>query len=284
MSRVLAMLLATAIGSPAFAQGGGAMQMQDHGGMTMPPAGDRSAAPKMPKKPTPKYAEVAPGKSQEDVGGMDMDDNEPFFQFLGDRMEYRTDGNHPTYLWDVDSWYGTDYDKLFIESEGQVATEGRTKDANVEVYWNHTFATFWDTQLGLKHDFKPNDARTFLAAGVQGLAPYIFKVDATAYLSEDGDASAKLEVEHTFLLTQRLQVIPRLETNLALQDAPRYNTGSGFNDVELEMRVSYQITRKFAPYVGVNWRRDLGETASVKRADRSDINSTYFSTGLRVWF
>ena len=97
MSRVLAMLLATAIGSPAFAQGDEAMQMQDHGGMSMPPARDRSATPKTSEKPIPKYAEVDPGKPQEDVGGMDMDDNEPFFQFLGDRMEYRTDGNQPTY-------------------------------------------------------------------------------------------------------------------------------------------------------------------------------------------
>jgi copper resistance protein B len=254
------------------------------GGRGPKPSDYRSPGAPPPGREIRKYAEDEPGKPQENFGVVSLDDNEPFFRFLADRLEYRSDGGRPSYLWETDTWYGTDYDKLFIESQGEYSADGRTKDANLELYWNHTFAAFWDTQLGLRHDFKPYDSRTFLAAGVQGLAPYVFNVDATAYVSEEGDASAKLEVERSFLLTQRLSVIPRLETNLALQEVREFNIGSGINNVELDLRMSYQVTRKFAPYIGVSWRRDVGETASLKRADGEDTNATAFVTGVKLWF
>ncbi len=285
MRRALAVLLAAvACGPPAHAREGQQAGAGEHGDRPMPGYGGRPGASPTAGERRRNYAEGEQGKPQENSGVMSMDDNEPFFQFIGDRMEYRTDGSRAGYLWDIDSWYGTDYDKLFIEAEGQISTEGRTEPANLEVYWNRALAPYWDTQLGLKQDFKPGDNRTSLASGVQGLAPYIFRMDATAYVSEDGDVSAKVEVERSFLLTQRLWVIPRFETNLAIQEVREYNTGSGINSVELELRMSYQIARKFAPYVGVSWRRDVGETASLKRADGEDTNAASFVTGVRLWF
>lgn len=91
-------------------------------------------------------------------------------------------------------------------------------------------------------------------------------------------------MERDFYFTQRLALQPRLETEIALSDAADYNIGSGFTQVELGLRMRYEITRKFAPYIGVEWERKLGETGNLMQADGEDIDKTNFVTGLKFWF
>lgn len=88
--------------------------------------------------------------------------------------------------------------------------------------------------------------------GLQGLAVYWLNVEATAYLSDDGDASARFEAEYDLLLTQRLILQPRVEVNVAFSRVESIGIGQGFNDVALGLRLRYEIKREFAPYVGVN--------------------------------
>ena len=103
-------------------------------------------------------------------------------------------------------------------------------------------------------------------------------------MSDDGDISAALEIEYDLLLTQRLILQPRLETNLALQDVRKYNIGSGINNVELGLRLRYEISRKFAPYIGISWDRKIGETSHFAKLAGEDNNVFSFVAGLKVWF
>ncbi len=113
-----------------------------------------------------------------------------------------------------------------VQERGNLA-DGRDKveEAETELLYSRNIASFWDLQMGIRHDFKPDPDRTFAAFGIQGLAPYWFEMEATAYLSEDGDLSAALEVEYDLLLTQRLILQPRLETGFALQEVEEYGVG-----------------------------------------------------------
>ncbi|MDZ7696386.1 MAG: copper resistance protein B [Deltaproteobacteria bacterium] len=136
---------------------------------------------------------------------------------------------------------GTDYNKLWFKSEGTWLIHEETFDeAKTELFYSRNIATFWDLQLGIRHDFKPDPDRTFLAFGVEGLAPYWFEVEATGYVSEDGDVSAALELEYELLLSQRLILQPRLETSIALQEVEEYGVGQGFNDIQLGLRLRYR--------------------------------------------
>ena len=45
---------------------------------------------------------------------------------------------------------------------------------------------------------------------LNGLAPYWFEVDASAFLSEKGDVTARIEAEYELLLTQRLILVKSL--------------------------------------------------------------------------
>lgn len=120
--------------------------------------------------------------------------------------------------------------------------------------------------------------------GFTGLAPYWFEVEPALFVSENGDVSARLSATYDALLTQRLVLQPRLDVNVALQDVPKFGVGSGFNNVELGLRLRYEIKREFAPYVGVTWSRQLGATADLARGTGAKVDEVRLVAGVRLWW
>ena len=232
-----------------------------------------------------RYADDAQSGPQENFGIQPISDNEIFAVFRGDRLEYQTREGKDTLLWDVQAWVGTDYNKLWFKSEGLwLVDKDKFEEAETELFYSRNIATFWDLQIGIRHDFKPDPDRTFAAFGLQGLARYWFEVEATGYISEDGDLSANFEAEYDLLLSQRLILQPRFETNIAVQEVEKYGVGQGINDIELGARLRYEIRREFAPYIGVSWSRKLGETADLAQDEGEDMDVISFVVGIKLWF
>lgn len=77
---------------------------------------------------------------------------------------------------------------------------------------------------------------------------------------------------------------PRVELDFAAQDVPETRTGAGLSTAELGLRLRYEITRQFAPYVGVSYDANVGQTARYARADGESATTTSFVTGIRIWF
>lgn len=184
--------------------------------------------------------------------------------------------------WEADAWIGGDHNKLWFKSEGEIA-DGETHAAELQALWSRNIADFWDLQAGIRVDLEP-DTTTYLAFGVQGLAPYQFETEATAFLSEDGDVSARFSQSLDVHFTQRLIAEPHIEVNAYAQDVAERNIGAGVSDVEAGVQFRYEITRKFAPYVDLVWERALGETASMLRADGEDVETSSLRAGVRFWF
>ena len=113
---------------------------------------------------------------------------------------------------------------------------------------------------------------------------YWFEVEATSYVSDEGDISAVLEAEYDLLLSQRLILQPRFETEVAVQDVEDYNIGSGITGFETGLRLRYEVSRKFAPYVGVSWEQATFETKDMLEADGEQTNNTAFVKGIKSWF
>jgi copper resistance protein B len=200
-----------------------------------------------------------------------------------ERLEARLADGHDAYLWDAEAWYGGDIDKLYLKSEGEGAFGGAVDDAEVQALWSRAIGPFFDLQTGIRLDFEP-ETRAHLALGVQGLAPYIFHVDAAAYLSDRGDLTAKIESEYDQKITQSLILQPRMELELSAQDIPERGVGAGLVKVEAGLRLRYEIAREFAPYVGVEYEAKLGETADIARAAGDDPDGVALVLGLRAWF
>ncbi len=247
---------------------------------------DDTPAPPPEGKAIRKMAVDEPGKAAGNFGTLPVQDDGIFATLVFDRFEHRFQDGPDMALWDLTGWVGEDYNKLYIESEGTADTEkGGVEEAELELLYGRNIASFWDLQAGLRHDFIPGKAdRDFLAFGVQGLAPYWFEVDATAYISDEGDVSAIFEVEYSMRLTQRLYLQPRFETSLALQTVEAYNIGSGVNSFELGLRMGYEIIRRFAPYIGVEWEQNVGSTKNMLEKAGEDTSKTAAVAGLRFWF
>lgn len=94
----------------------------------------------------------------------------------------------------------------------------------------------------------------------------------------------RLEGYYDQRITQRLILQPRAEINLAAQDVPRNGIGSGLSDIELGVRLRYEIKREFAPYIGVSYDRKLGDTARFARAEAEDVGGASVVVGVRTWF
>jgi copper resistance protein B len=210
-------------------------------------------------------------------------DEHGFGSLLMDRFEaVRSDGN-TSVAYDLQAWYGRTYDRVVLKAEGEY-DDGRFEEASTELLWGHAVATFWDTQLGVRHDGGEGPNRTWLAFGVQGLAPYWFELDATGYIGEGGRTALNLEAEYELLLTQKWILQPRIEADFHGKDDRERGIGSGLSEIAAGVRLRYEIRREFAPYLGVEWAGTFGDTKDLARAAGEDASETRLVAGLRFWF
>ena len=194
----------------------------------------------------------------------------------------RTDGA-TALSWEGRYWAGTDIDRLWLRSQGE-RIDGRTESADLEVLYGRGISAWWELVAGIRHDFHPGPSRTFAAIGVQGLAPYEVEIEATAYFGETGQTAARLEAKYELLLTPRLILQPLLEAELYGKDDPERGIASGLSTLEAGLRLRHELTRRFAPYVGVVYERAFARTADLRRAAGEDAEDTRIVAGVWWWF
>jgi copper resistance protein B len=215
----------------------------------MLPLSCRSAAPP---------ADAMPEESEQAMSAlMGMDDSAAVGKVMLDQLELDGATGGPVLAWDGQAWYGGDYNKMWVKTEGSPDPREQD-DARNELLWDHALTRRWDLQTGVRYDLGHGPARGWAALGVEGLAPYWFDVEATLYLGEAGRTAARFQVKHDLLITQRLIVQPEIETNFYGKRDTARDISSGLSDMQLGLRVRYEIRREVAPYVGVAWRRNLG--------------------------
>jgi len=203
---------------------------------------------------------------------------------IADRLESQITSGENAFVWDAQGWYGTDENKLWIKTEGEYSFgSDEIEDAEIQALWSKPISAFWDVQAGVRYDLAPK-GRTHAVIGIQGLAPYWFEVDAALFLSNKGDLTSSIEAEYELLLSQRLVLQPRGEIGFSAQDIPELGTGAGFTNLDLGLRLRYEIKREFSPYVGVEWQRNLGETAQFTKDNGGDPDKVVILFGVRAWY
>lgn len=202
---------------------------------------------------------------------------------LVDQLEQRWQDGEESVDWSAQAWYGGDYHKLWLKTEGEYRDD-EIEEAEVQLLYSRLISHFWDVQAGVRRDFRPEPARSYGVIGLQGLAPGLFELDLQGFLSTEGDVSARVEAEYDLLITQRLILQPALEINAAAQTVEELGIGSGINDVELGLRLRYEIKREFSPYIGVSWNKKLGNTADIAHREGESTDDFAIVAGLRVWF
>jgi copper resistance protein B len=210
-------------------------------------------------------------------------DEHSFYLVLLDRLETARSSGNTSGFYDLQAWYGRDYDRAVLKAEGTLDSN-EIEEASTELLWGHAVATYWDTQLGVRYDSGDGPDRGWLAFGVQGLAPYWFEVDATVYVGEGGRTAANLETTYDLLLTQKLILQPRIEADWYGRRDSRRGLGSGISEVKGGLRLRYEIRREFAPYLGLEWARKYGDTKDFAQSAGQEASEARLVAGLRLWF
>jgi copper resistance protein B len=207
-----------------------------------------------------------------------------FSTVMLDRLEARNYNGVTTSYWEGQGWMGTDMDKAWFKTQGD-AGQGKVQTADAQLLYSRAIAPYWDAQIGARHDFQASNqpARDWLALALKGLAPYNFDVDASAFLGSRG-AAARLKASYNLLLTQRLALLPEAEANFYSKTDPQRALGSGLSNLDLSLRLKYEVRREFAPYLGITWSNKYGAAAGYARAVGAPANQVSYVAGVRLWW
>ncbi len=233
---------------------------------------------------------AAPAQAQMTMGGPSaaapfgapVDDEHVFYHLLLDQLEGRF-GRESSFRWEGEGWAGTDMNRIVFKTEGTVS-KGIMGEGDQELLYARPISTYFNVQGGLRYDLDSAPGRGWAAFGIEGLAPLFFHVSATGYVSDRGHLAGKLEGNYDLLLTQTLILQPQLEMNFYSKDDPKRMIGAGLADLDAGLRLRYEITRKFAPYIGVTYENRFGDSARFARLAGEHASDLRFSAGARIWF
>ena len=298
MRRLSAIALLACV-SPAFAQDHSQHASHARHAMPPPPAATTSDDHAQHRDPAPgeddggdyrppALTDADRAAAFPDLQGHDMaahmDDDPVVWMVMADRLEGQ---QGDALAWEGSAWLGHDRGRLWLRSEGE-RERGHATEANVEALWGKPVNAWWDLLAGVRHDIaderRGHDGQDWLALGVQGLAPYKFEVQATAYLGERGQSMLQAEAEYELLLTNRLILQPRIEAIAHGRTDAMRGIGAGLGEVDAGLRLRYEVRREFAPYIGIDRAYRFGKTADFARAGGDAAHDTRWVAGVRFWF
>lgn len=207
------------------------------------------------------------------------------FRYISfDLAEYVVHKNKDSYRWEGEAWVGGDINRFVFKYEGEGEFRGPLDDLELSALYSRAISPYWNLQAGVRYDVKPDPSRTYAVIAIEGLAPYWFEVTGSAFLSNKGELRGRIEGYYDQRITQQLILQPRLEANFSAQTIPELGVGSGLSNIELGVRLRYEIKKEFAPYIGFEWIRQFGESARFTRANGGQVSDPHFVMGVRVWF
>ena len=235
-------------------------------GQTLPESAPDPAKPVPPNWPAPVH------------------DNEVFDYVSFNQLEGRLSGPAPIFRWDGEGWIGTNKNKLWLKSEGNV-TNGIMSDGDHEALYDRPIPhlRYFDWQAGVRADLDSGSGRTWAAIGIQGLAPYFFDFEPTFYVRDGGHVAGRLQGSYNLYVTQRVILQPQVEMNFYSKTDPARGIGTGLSDLDSGIRLGYQISRKFAPYLGFTYSSTFGETATFARRAGEPVHVSSLVLGIWIW-
>ncbi len=196
---------------------------------------------------------------------------------VADELEYQF-SNEKAVNWNTYGYIGYDLNKIYIYSEGE-KNKDKVSDTENQLVYSRAIAPFWDVQLGVGYDKTEESDQSWAVLGLQGLAPYFFETRVAFLVGDDGNIGVRAEAEYEALLTQKLILTPSVGLSAYSRDNEKMGIGSGFSNLTLGTRLRYEIKREFAPYIGVEWSKNFGNTD-----DFAPLDEVYAVAGVRVWF
>ncbi len=214
--------------------------------------------------------------------------DDPWLTKVMSEFEYLQEEGDGVLEWDVDVWRGQDLSKFWLKTSGEIAGS-EVERANLELVYSHAISAYWDQQLGVRHDIKPDlggSKRNWISYGFIGTAPYFVAVDARVFVGEESSSQLLIELEREMMITQQWVLTPELDIIANGRTNRRYGEGSGLAEIEFGLRLGYEHkgNRKLQPFIGIRARQFFGSTkrlVSSRGGASSDVEAVI---GIHSWF
>lgn len=176
------------------------------------------------------------------------------------------------------AWYGSDSQRLRLTWDIEHNQQDSHQD--ISLAWQKPLNSFWNYEWGVAYQAE----QTWLKVNINGLMPYKFEVDGSLLLDEQGHSMLILEGDYDLRFTQRLVLQPSLKTTLNGKEHAQHQQGSGLAELQTGLRLRYDLTRRFAPYLGVQQHDFFGKTADLRAQQGQTNHETTWLAGVRWWF
>lgn len=191
--------------------------------------------------------------------------------FRLDKFEVNTDEH---LHWKAKAFVGKDLQKLWIKTEGE-AYQSAVESSEWRLLYGQAVSPYWDVMLGLRYINQDKPSRYWLELGWQGLAPYFVESSLSVFINDDSQSRVRATFEKEFMLSQKWGVEPEFKINVNAYNDTNAGVESGLNDIEVGVRLHYQVVRECLPYIGVNWEKTFG---AIKE------EQTTLVLGVKAWF
>lgn len=200
-----------------------------------------------------------------------------YYKITVDTLE-KQDNPQKALSWESNIWVGHDLNKVYLYSEGE-KSKGSSAESENQLVFSHAISPYWDIQLGFGYDKTPDAHHNWGVIALKGMAPYFIETKASFLAGKDGTMGLRFEAEYKAFLTQKLILTPSVSTALYTKDIPDMELGRGLSTIATGVRLSYEIVREFAPYIGIEWKKNYGKTN-----DFNPLDETYAVAGFKFWF
>ena len=123
-----------------------------------------------------------------------------------------------------------------------------------------------------------------MTVGIQGTGPFETGVELLGYWGAGGQSAVSLKLEKDIELGHGFVLMPKIEGYVLSQNDANREIGAGLTEASATLRLRYELSRNFAPYIGVSYARLFGNTAQYAREAGNPGSETLWLAGLQVRF
>jgi copper resistance protein B len=207
-----------------------------------------------------------------------------FLQYgLLDRLEWIPGTGEDSYAWDLSGFLGGKKNRVWVGTSGDGTFGGALDYLELQALYSH-LVHGWDVQAGLRFDARPHPQRYYATVGAQSDLTDELWLGAWLYLSNKSEVSARIAGQYNLPLTGALFLQPSFELDAYASDIPELGIGRGLSYGEAGLRMRYELSAKFAPYLGVSAERLFGRTADMARDAGDEVGTESVVLGVRSEF
>lgn len=166
------------------------------------------------------------------------------------RLEAQTGNGAGAY--EIKAFWGRDALKIGLRLEGEW---GERNESQNLLYVARPVSDYFDLLGGLGVD---QEGHGYWSVGLEGLMPYFFETEAFVSGRADGLVWIDLRQENEILLTQKAILTPFAQLRWRSKADGPEGVPAGISEATAGLRLRYEITRDFAPYIEAQSSAGIG--------------------------